>query len=410
MAFTLSKLLNTPFWSLYSTMLPFILYRDLHASAALVAFALAIKPLSSLIAPYWSAALKCQTGWLRKNIIWGNLLGHLPFFFTPFFDSPWFLTLSGAFYMILARGVTPVWMEILKLQVETKKRTALFAWSSALTYLGDALFACIAGLLLDDYKEAWRWLFPFTALLSCSAIFWQYKLPTLPGGADTVSPSRGLPTFAQLCFQLKKPWVESWRLLKRRPDFMRFQIGFTFGGGALMIIHGALPTFFVDVLNISYSEVGLALGLCKGIGFILATPTWASFFNRLNIYQFNGWVTAMALTYPLLLFFAPSNIIWLYGAYLCYGVMQGGSEIGWNLSGVAFSQKEESTPYTIVNVLMVGLRGILTPLSGFLCLFISPYSSILLGAIFSLLATQSLFAFSRKYERAYVNEPEPVPE
>jgi MFS family permease len=387
-AFIVTKLLNTPFWSLYC-MLPIILYRDLHASAAMVAFSVAIKPLSSLLAPYWSAALNSYPRWLRTNVILAGILGHLPFLFTPLFDSPWWLIFAGALYMTLSRGATPAWMELLKIHMPADKRTPIFAWSSAFTYLGDALFAFICGSLLDGFSEAWRWLFPAAALIACSAAYWQYKLPW--------SPSPIAPKFS-LAFvdRLKKPWSQAVHLLRNRPDFFRFQIGFALGGGGLMIIQGALPIFFVDNLKISYSEIGIALGFCKGVGFILATPIWARWFNRLDIFSFNGLVTATALAYPLLLFFAASDVIWLYLAYLCYGIMQGGSSIGWNLSGVAFAKEEESTRFTSVNVLMVGLRGFLAPLGGCICAIFSPDAVIALGAIFSLLATERLFSFSRK--------------
>lgn len=390
-AFTWTKLLNAPFWALYC-MLPFIIYRDLHGSSTLVALAVAIKPLSSLLAPYWGAQVKHHPAWLRNNIIWAGILGHLPFLFSPFFSSPWFFLLSSALYMALWRGAIPAWMELVKMHVSKGQHSPLFARSSALTYLGDAIFACAFGWLLDQYVEAWRWLFPLTALLACLSLCWQFLLPTLS------SPAPDLKEPEMWSQQLLAPWKQAWQLLKQRYDFMCFQIGFTLGGGGLMIIHGALPTFFTDVLHISYSEMGLALGVCKGIGFLAATPIWSKYFNRLDIYRFNGWVTAAAMVYPLFLLCASWHMMWLYAAYLFYGIMQGGSEIGWNLSGVAFSREEESTRFTRVNVLMVGLRSGLAPLGGLICAQVSPYAAILLGALFSLLATQSLFFFSRSFK------------
>lgn len=393
-AFLWTKLLNAPFWSLYC-MLPFILYRDLHASPVLVAFAVATKPLSALLAVYWRQALNHNTRWLRNNVIWAGILGHAPFFFAPFFDSPYPLLLSGILCMALCRGAMPAWMELLKKFIPNTGRAPLFARSSALTYLGDAFFACTIGWLLDGYIEAWRWLFPATALLGCAALLWQRRLPVTESSdtTDTIDTSYAPPLISQL-FQ---PWREAWRLLRERRDFLRFQIGFALGGGGLMVIQGALPTYFVDVLEISYSKMGVALGLCKGLGFVATTPLWARLFSRLDIYRFNGLVTFGAIAYPLLLLTATHDLIWLYTAYLCYGIMQGGSEIGWNLSGITFSHNEESTKFTNVNILMVGLRGGLAPLGGWVCAHYSPHSAILLGAVFSMLATYSLFSYSQRH-------------
>lgn len=396
-AFLWTKLLNAPFWSLYC-MLPFILYRDLHASPVLVAFAIAIKPLSALLAIYWRKALNHNMRWLRNNIIWAGILGHVPFCFTPFFDSPYPLLLSSILCMALCRGAIPAWMELLKIFIPQTGRAPLFARSSALTYLGDAFFACTIGWLLDGYIEAWRWLFPATALLASTALFWQRRLPvTEETSARNIIDAPPATPFFSLLLQ---PWRDAWHLLRERRDFLRFQMGFALGGGGLMIIQGALPTYFVDVLEISYSKMGVALGLCKGLGFIATTPLWARLFSRLDIYRFNGLVTFGAIAYPLLLLTAATDLIWLYIAYLCYGIMQGGSEIGWNLSGITFSHNEESTKFTSVNVLMVGLRGGLAPLGGWVCAHYSSHSAILLGAAFSLLATYSLFSYSQRYATA----------
>jgi hypothetical protein len=47
---------------------------------------------------------------------------------------------------------------------------------------------------------------------------------------------------------------------------------------------------------------------------------------------------------------------WLYAAYL-YGAMQGGSELSWKLSGPIFAKDKHSTPFSSLNLVLVGARG-----------------------------------------------------
>jgi hypothetical protein len=61
---------------------------------------------------------------------------------------------------------------------------------------------------------------------------------------------------------------------------------------------------------------------------------------------------------------APLHLGWLYAAYLIFGIAQGGSHLIWHLSGPIFSEAEESSRYSGVNVLMVGIRGLIAPILG----------------------------------------------
>ncbi len=179
-AFLWTRILDTPFWAIF-TLLPFILYKDLHASPFQVALIIALKPLSALLSMYWSMLIKNRPDRLRTNIIWGGILRHIPFFFFPFFDSPWFFIAAFGFQMMLSRGAQPAWMELLKQNIPDVKREKLFALGSSLGYIGDALLPFIIGPILDTYLEAWRYIFPAAALLSMLSIVMQVRLPVLNG-------------------------------------------------------------------------------------------------------------------------------------------------------------------------------------------------------------------------------------
>ncbi len=107
LAFVWTSVLNTPFWAIFN-LLPFILYKDLHATPIQITAIIILKPAVSLFALYWSALIEKRKDRLLSNLIWARVLSHLPFFFFPFVDNPWFFIASFGFYMMLS--TTYIWI------------------------------------------------------------------------------------------------------------------------------------------------------------------------------------------------------------------------------------------------------------------------------------------------------------
>lgn len=387
-AYMWTRILGAPFWAIYN-LLPFILHKNLGATPFQLVLILALKPMVSILSIYWSAAIASRPDLLVRNIIFAGILGHLPFLFCPFFDSPWFFIASFALYMMLARGVVPAWMEILKRNLPSVERERVFANASLCGYLGNGIVALGLGLFLDSFHEAWRWVFVFTAALSFLSILFQLRIPI-----QNISIQK-----EKEGHQLLQPWIDSWKILQRRRDYRRFQVGFMLGGMGLVLMQPALPIFFADILDLNYTELTTALAIFKGIGFALSTKTWTKLINRIDIYRYSGFVTLFACLFPVILFYAKVHIIWLYAAYIAYGIMQAGSELSWNLSGMIFAKQEESIHYSNVNILAVGVRGAIVPAIGSLiCVYFDPMLTLAVGGLLSLAATERMFAYSR-YEK-----------
>lgn len=390
-AFMWSRVFKTPLWAINS-MLPFILF-DLHATPIQIAVAIALKPTVSIFSMYWSAAINKRRDLLVSNIIWAGVLGLLPFFLFPFVSNPWYYIFAFGFFMMLHRGIIPAWMEIMKLNLPEVSRERIFAYGSSFGFLGDGIFCFLFAWLIDGHFQAWRWIFPATALIAYIPIFFQYRIPIRLDDAPKLMPSAS-PSFSS---QIVKPWKDAWELMRTRIDFRRYQIGFMLGGMGLMVMHAVLPSFFMGVLDISYKELSISIFLCKGIGFALTSQIWARWMNKVDIYRFSSLVTTMAFLFPLCLLAAQSHILWLYLAYVTYGIMQAGSELSWNLSGPLFSQEEDSSVFSSVNVLTVGLRGCIAPLLGTLLYYWTNSGVVLMaGGALCLSATACMLFFSRK--------------
>lgn len=365
-AFIWAKILETPLWAMYA-LLPFILHKELHATQWQLMILFTLRPVLSLLSIYWSTAINRQRARLLPNVIWGRVLGVVTFLFFPFVENPWFFVLSSGICMMFARGVVPGWMEILKINIPGAAGKRVFAYTSLLGYLGSGLLSILFGELLDNYTQAWRWIFPISALLSFLGVFFQLRVP-IPNSTASETTSR----ITSVWEWITQPWSEAWKLLCQRPDFRKFQIGLMISGFGLMVMQPALPIFINDVLQLSYKELSVAFSLCKGIGFALTSSLWARWMQKTHIYRFSAAVILLGCLFSLLVYGAQFYALSIYVAFLFYGIMQSGFEMSWNLSGLAFSREEDSSFFSTVNVLMIGMRGcVAPPLGGYLCIYIN---------------------------------------
>jgi MFS family permease len=299
---------------------------------------------------------------------------------------------------MLAVGTVPAWMEILRLNIAAPSRQKVFSYSQAFGYLGGGLLPFAIGGLLDGYVQAWRWLFPIAATIALLPLLFQRRI-LIPAAEDP--PSADSPTSPHLLTPLFAPWQTAWRLVHDQPEFRNFQIGSMIFGCSLMIIQPILPIFFVDVLNLSYTELAVALTLCKGIGFGTSAPLWAQWIQQVNIFRLSSYIAGLSLLFPLFLMLAHWHLAFLYIGYLCYGLMQSGNELVWNMSGPHFAKNSNSSLYTSVNIISVGIRGCFVPALGSACFALMGAPLVMIGSGFlSLTAASYLFSSSLRFQPA----------
>jgi predicted MFS family arabinose efflux permease len=368
-----TRILDTPFWGMYA-LLPFILYRDLGATPFQIAVLVTLKPLSSILSSYWGSFVHERPDRLVASIVWARACTYLAYFFLPFVSNPWYFIAAHGLHTMFEVGSMPAWMEILKMNLKKEKREKLFAYSQAFGYLGGGLFPFLIGYLLDGYYQAWRWLFPLTAFLGLMAIFFQRKMHVMQKReAETKSHA---------------PFKAALSLLQARPDFTQFQLAFMIIGSGILVMQPAIPLFFVDILHLSYTEMAIALTLCKGFGYALTAPMLSKLLAHTNIFRFSATMANAAAIFPMVLICAKWEINCLYIAYILYGIAQSGSEFAWNMSGPIFSKDKDSSLFSSINLASVGLRGALMPPLGSLILtFSSSLIALSLGGAFCLLGS-----------------------
>lgn len=371
-ALFVTHLLAEPFVALFA-LISILLAKELHATPLQIAILTMLRPTVALLSFYWSA-ISHYHGNLKTSVMWATALSVTPFIFTPITTNVWYFIFAAGCYSLFARASVPAMMEILKQNVG-EERQKLYSQVSTLSYLVGIICALSFGSLLDKNPALWTTLFSGAALLHLLPLRAQSNI-------IVASYQEGPPKYSSLLPHLTNPWKESYRLMQENRGFRIFQMGFFVAGFGLMFATPAIP-FYLNSLSISFTELFVAFTVLKGFGFITTTHIWSKRLNvetlsQVSIAVFAGFALYLftLLCYPL----APLNVLL---AYLVYGVAQAGSHLVWNLSGTLFSEKKSSAPYTAVNVLLVGVRGMIAPpLGGLFANLFGPTSAIIVGLLF----------------------------
>lgn len=387
LALFLSGLLSEPLVA-FIAILPFILRKDLHATGFEIALFNMVKPVVALLSFYWGASLWRQQEKLRSNWMGASLLARLPFLLFPFISSAGFVILGAAVFHFFQKGGMPAQMEILKRNVPQGMRETVFSWSSALNFLLGAAIGISLATWTDSNMDNWKMLFFWGGFVALLSLILQARVPVET--SDFSSEQKPNPFLT--------PWKDSWNLLKKRKDFARFQAGFMLGGIGLMLIMPALTLYAADDLLITHSDVLLSRLVWMGVGFFIATPFWRKNMSYESIFRFTAIANFLFALATLAWICASYDTIFYYVAFFLYGVAQAGSHLSWNLSGPLFAGKQESSLFSTVNILTVGLRGLIVPLtSTLLCSALGTIPVLWIGFAFCFLGFTYLAISKRDY-------------
>ena len=369
MALLWMNLAAEPLISLY-TLIPFILRKDFGATMFQVSLFITLRPVLSVFSFYWSAYLKEGKGRLVTNLISASFLAYLPFLFFPWVENFWFLLFASGMYQLFSKAAIPSLIEVLKRNIPKKPREHVFSLYFILSFVESGLLGLLFGGLLDAHALDWKMLFSFAALMGLSSLllFSRLKVPQMP------KQVKAPPT------SLIHPWRESFRLMRDRADFAHFQGAFMIGGAALMLMAPALSAYYADTLSLSYTNITTARFIFMAIGVAGSSLLWKKGFSHVPLLKLTSWVLFGFGLFPIALLFAAMDLWFLYLAFFIYGVAQAGSHLIWNLSGTFFAADQDSSPYTRVNILMLGLRGAVMPLiGGLLCDLLGPMPVLITG-------------------------------
>lgn len=300
-----------------------------------------------------------------------------------------------AIYELLNRSGNPALMEILKTNLKKDSREQVYSLCFVISFLESILLGFVVTGALSSDLLPWQILFGVTALISLSSVFFQFQIPL-----ETAPP---IHIQQKLSEKIMNPWKDAFHLLKSNPDFLRIQYGFMFGGVGLMLAAPSLSIFCVDILSLSHANMTMGRSVLMGIGVASSSYFWKRMIAVGKIDHILRNVLIGFSVYLICLCFSCFDLLFFYVSFILYGLSQAGSHLLWNLSGPIFAGADDSAQYSRVNVLMVGLRGAITPaIGGMLCNFFGPIFVLLLSAgicfcgVLYVIASRSLSGRAKK--------------
>lgn len=355
-ALLLNSLLNEPLIVVLG-LVAAMLVKELQASPLEISLFTMTRPVMSLFSFYLASFFLERGTSLKKQLLVTGLLSRLPFLFFPWLDQPWQIILCTGLYMTLSFTGLPAWIEVLKIKLPNEHRSRLFSSSAVGAYIEGLGLAIILGNLLNHVQGSWRLIFPVCALVGLLSLFWQAQIPLRPKAITALEGS-------DFSSRLIRPWKKTFKLLMESPDFLRFQIGFMSCGAAIMLVYAVMPHYFVNHLKVGYKDIAIATAFFKALGYALTSSSWAKYLQRFSLFKVSSLIFLILVLFPLALIAASYDKRLLYVAYIIYGVGLAGNHLVWHMSPAFFSGKKDSSIYSTVNVLMVGVRGMIFPLLG----------------------------------------------
>ena len=216
------------------------------------------------------------------------------------------------------------------------------------------------GIAMEFNDQAWRFMYPVTALLGMIAAL-RYRRFTVRGHGRLLREerdSRGGGSKVRISDALMVLKTDVW--------YRRYMATmFVFGAGNLMVI-ALLVVILTDQLGVSRLMQVLITTTIPLLALATFTPVWARYLDKVHILQYRAWhswmfVATMALFVPGAIF----GQIWLFwlGA-LVLGAAFAGGRLGWNLGHNDFASEGRSTLYMGIHVTLTGIRGLIAPLVG----------------------------------------------
>jgi len=224
-----------------------------------------------------------------------------------------------------------------------------------------ALTAAGIGVAMEFNDQAWRALFPLTALTGLAAA-WRYRRFTVRGHGRLLRQEAAEGRDGRMRL------ADAIDVLRRDRWYRRYMATmFLFGSGNLMVI-ALLVVILTEQLGVARLDQVLITTTVPLVAVAALTPFWARRLDRMHVLDYravHSWMFVLAMA-----LFAPGAIfgqVWLFwlGA-LVMGSAFAGGKLGWNLGHNDFSSDGRSTLYMAIHVTLTGIRGLLAPLVGVL--------------------------------------------
>ncbi len=308
--------------------------------AILIALAL---PLGNLLAIFWSRYLAKRER--IKAVSWIDAFGFLILLPVLFIKTPLIFTGLILISIVLRAPVIVALSGVMRENYPPETRAATMGKVHSLSIASIAGSAILFGAILEWNKDAYIYLYPVSAILGAIAVFYLCRIPE----DDPVKRK----------FIREPSLLDIFHVLKRDPDFLRYEASFFVFGFAALSYMALLPLYLASDLNASYREGSIAL-VINFVLPIVITPFWGRIIDKVNILLMRGLQNLVWALCPIIIYLTDS-IGGVIAGQALIGVIQGGSVLVWTLGVNIFARKEEVPTYMGIHQTLTGIRGLIAP-------------------------------------------------
>tara|TARA_Y100000589_G_scaffold296976_1_gene304448 strand:- start:1759 stop:3000 length:1242 start_codon:yes stop_codon:yes gene_type:complete len=218
----------------------------------------------------------------------------------------------------------------------------------------------VAGFILDDNPNAYRWLFPISAMFGGLGV-WFYSRIRVRGHAELMHQeavdTRSRPSINPLGLL---------KVLRSDRKYAAFMMClFLIGTGNIMVT-APLVLILDEQFKLDYLGAILILTSIPILMMPLSIPIWSRLLSGMHVVRFRS-IHSWIFVISNFILFAAVTWSFLPGIYISAvirGFGFGGGVLAWNLGHHDFTTPERSTQYMGVHVTLTGIRGLLAPTLG----------------------------------------------
>ncbi len=390
-------------WAGY-ILFPFVLVKSLQASGALVTLAVTMDTAGMMLALYWGH-LMANSG-RRRWLLRGGLGGRLILLLTPLATTPVaYVALLGVVHFF-GSIVYPAVNGILQANLPADRRGSVFGKGALIQNLSTAVTSLAVGAILDQDPSLYRFVFP---VLGCAGFTYLLILARLPrpAGDETVDPSPGLADIIRLprlaprlrlagvISALATPFRDALQTYREDRAYLWFEANFMLYGMAFMMLNPVVPLYFTERLDLGYDEITNARVLIASLGVAVLGPLMGRMMDRFHPVRLCVLAFSILAGYPVALALAESMpglapVSMAYMAFGVYALGMSGVNVAWHVGSITFAPAGQGGYYQGIHVTMVGVRGVIGPLTGYAVLRLLGFREVFAAAaIFFMLASVS---------------------
>jgi len=343
------SLLVGPTMAMYG-LTSFVAYKALGASQLEVAVLAAALPMGHLLAVLWAGQVTAR----RKVefVFWPQVVAAVVLMTVAWIRSSALFTLVICLTMLVRAPVTSAIIGITRVNYPPQWRSSILAMASGGGTVSAALFAALAGQVLDWSPNSFRMLFPVAAAIGIIGA-WQFRKVRVSGEGRADSPARAAAM----------PFRRVLAILVRDRGFRRYQYSFFIFGFANIMLLPVFPVFLEEEFRAPYLDASLAIVTIPTVLSLVFLPLWGRLLDTRNPLLLRFLANLASIVFPLCCFSARGMGLIFIGRAV-QGIVTGGSGLIWLLGVNYFARKTEVPAYMALHQTLTGVRGLLAPFVG----------------------------------------------